>query len=164
MSSEGTGMGTTSSEPVRAYEALRSVFTGVKKRTKKRDNQSDDAFTPGRDPLPMSDAFKELTGNLGWDQSLAEAKLFVEWPMLVGEGVADHAQPVGVDNGKLVIQASSSAWATQLRLMRHELIVVLAEKLPEVPIDSITVLAPGAPSWKNGPRSVPGRGPRDTYG
>ena len=157
-------MGIVSSEPIKAYEALRGVFSGGKKRSKKRDHQSDDAFSPGRDPLSMTDALKELTGNLGWDQSLAEAKLFVEWPMLVGEGVADHAQPVGVDNGKLVIQASSSAWATQLRLMRHELIVVLAEKLPEVPIDSITVLAPGAPSWKNGPRSVPGRGPRDTYG
>ncbi|PZQ74527.1 MAG: DUF721 domain-containing protein, partial [Cutibacterium acnes] len=23
---------------------------------------------------------------------------------------------------------------------------------------------PSAPSWKHGPRSVPGRGPRDTYG
>jgi predicted nucleic acid-binding Zn ribbon protein len=164
LSSDGTGMGTRSNEPIKAYEALRSVFTGVKKRTKKRDHNTDDAFSPGRDPLHMSDALKELTGHLGWDASLAEAKMFVEWPSLVGEGVADHAKPVGVENGKLIIQASSSAWATQLRLMRHELIVVLAEKLPEVPIDSITVLAPGAPSWKNGPRSVPGRGPRDTYG
>ena len=157
-------MGLPSNEPIRAYEALRSVFTGVKKRTKKQNNHSADAFTPGREPLAMADAFKELTGTLGWDASLAEARIFVEWPALVGDGVADHALPVGLENGKLIIQASSSAWATQLRLMRHELIVVLAEKLPDVPIDSITVLAPGAPSWKNGPRSVPGRGPRDTYG
>lgn len=112
----------------------------------------------------MSAAFRELTGNLGWDPSLAHARLFVEWGALVGEGIADHAKPLGVVDGTLTIQALSSAWATQLRLMRHELIVVLAEKLPEVPIDNIRVLAPGAPSWKNGPRSVPGRGPRDTYG
>ncbi|MDP4886606.1 MAG: DUF721 domain-containing protein, partial [Aquiluna sp.] len=25
-------------------------------------------------------------------------------------------------------------------------------------------IGPSAPSWKKGPRSVPGRGPRDTYG
>jgi predicted nucleic acid-binding Zn ribbon protein len=157
-------MGVHGDEPVKAYEALRSVFTGVKKRSPKKYQDNDDAFSPGRDPLHMSDAFRELTGHLGWDASLAEAKLFVEWPQLVGEGVADHAQPVGINDGQLVIQASSSAWATQLRLMRHELLVVLADKLPEVPINSLTVLAPGAPSWKNGPRSVPGRGPRDTYG
>jgi predicted nucleic acid-binding Zn ribbon protein len=157
-------MGIRSAEPVKAYEAMRTVFTGVKKRRRKHHNTSDDAFSPGRDPLLMSQAFRELTGDLGWDASLAEAKMFVEWPFLVGEGVADHAKPVAIQDGQLVIQALSSAWATQLRLMRHELLVVLAEKLPDVPIDSITVLAPGVPSWKNGPRSVPGRGPRDTYG
>jgi predicted nucleic acid-binding Zn ribbon protein len=157
-------MGIDSNEPLKAYDTLRSVFTGTKKRARKHHDDVGAAFSPGRDPLHMSDAFLELTGHLGWDASLAEAKMFVEWPLLVGEGVADHAHPVALQDGRLVIQALSSAWATQLRLMRHELLVVLAEKLPEVPIDSITVLAPGAPSWKNGPRSVPGRGPRDTYG
>ena len=34
----------------------------------------------------------------------------------------------------------------------------------EAGIESIRFLAPNAPSWKSGPRSVPGRGPRDTYG
>jgi predicted nucleic acid-binding Zn ribbon protein len=94
-------MGTASEEPVKAYEALRSVFTGVKKKLRKSRQEGGDAFSPGRDPLHMSDAFRELTGHLGWDQSLAEAKMFVEWPQLVGEGVADHAHPVGINNGQL---------------------------------------------------------------
>jgi len=157
-------MGIRSDEPAKAYDSLRLEFTGEKKRRKKQVHDTDDSFSPGRDPLHMSDAFQELTGNMGWDASLAEAKMFVEWALVVGDGVAEHAKPVGINDGQLFIQASSSAWATQLRLMRHELLVVLAEKLPQVPINSITVLAPGAPSWKNGPRSVPGRGPRDTYG
>lgn len=164
MTTEGTGMGTIGDEPTKAYEALRAVFTGVPKKSRKKRDIADDAFSPGRDPHHMGDAFRELTGNLGWDPALSEAKMFVDWPSLVGEGVADHAHPVAINDGQLVIQASSSAWATQLRLMRHELLVVLAEKIPDVPINSITVLAPGAPSWKNGSRSVPGRGPRDTYG
>lgn len=161
---EGTGLARPFEEPLRAYDAMRQVFTGSKKRTKRKRVADDQAFTPGRDPLHMADAFRELTGSLGWDPALAEARLTVEWASLVGEGIADHAHPVGVFEGTLTIQTSSSAWATQLRLMRHELLVVLGEKLPEVPINTIHVLAPGAPSWKNGPRSVPGRGPRDTYG
>jgi predicted nucleic acid-binding Zn ribbon protein len=161
---DGTGLARSFDEPLRAYETMRQVFTGSSRRKKSKRVIEDEAFTPGRDPLHMGDAFRELTGSLGWDPALAEARLFVEWPTIVGEGIADHARPLGVDDGKLTIQASSSAWATQLRLMRHELLVVLAEKVPEVSIDSIHVLAPGAPSWKNGPRSVPGRGPRDTYG
>jgi len=161
---DGTGLARSFEEPLLAYEAMRQVYIGGARRKKARRVIESDAFTPGRDPLHMGEAFRELTGSLGWDPALAEARLYVEWPALVGEGIADHAVPTAVSGGKLTIQASSSAWATQLRLMRHELLVVLAEKLPEVPIDSIHVLAPGAPSWKNGPRSVPGRGPRDTYG
>lgn len=164
LSRDGTGMGMMGDEPVKAYEALRAAFTGTPKRGKRKAPQAEDAFSPGRDPLHMSDAFRQLTGDLGWDPDLAKARIFVEWPHIVGEGIADHAHPVAINGHSMVIQASSSAWATQLRLMRHELLVVMAEKVPEVPIDSITVLAPGAPSWKNGPRSVLGRGPRDTYG
>jgi predicted nucleic acid-binding Zn ribbon protein len=40
----------------------------------------------------------------------------------------------------------------------------VVERFPGAGIVDITVKAPGAPSWKHGPRSVPGRGPRDTYG
>ncbi|WP_302968247.1 hypothetical protein [uncultured Varibaculum sp.] len=33
-----------------------------------------------------------------------------------------------------------------------------------VVIKRLIILGPKAPSWKHGPRSVKGRGPRDTYG
>jgi len=161
---DGTGLAAVSEEPGKVYELMRRTFSGAPSRRRKKISEEDLPYSPGRDPLQVSDAFRELTGSLGWDPALAEAKLYVEWPHLVGEGIAEHATPITIVDRKLTLQASSSAWATQLRLMRHELLVVLAEKLPEVPIDHLTVLAPGAPSWKSGPRSVPGRGPRDTYG
>ncbi|MGB4918016.1 MAG: DUF721 domain-containing protein, partial [Propionicimonas sp.] len=31
-------------------------------------------------------------------------------------------------------------------------------------VERVVVVGPSAPSWKKGKRSVPGRGPRDTYG
>jgi predicted nucleic acid-binding Zn ribbon protein len=31
-------------------------------------------------------------------------------------------------------------------------------------VKRLKVLGPAAPSWRYGPRHVPGRGPRDTYG
>jgi len=158
------GLARKSDEPSRVYENLRSTFSGQRRKSRKKPPAEDLAFTPGRDPQPMSDVFSHLTGDLGWDDSLATAQLFVEWRSIVGESVADHASPLSVTDRQLTVQASSSAWATQLRLMRHELLSALAEKIPDLTIESIHVLAPGAPSWKNGPRRVPGRGPRDTYG
>ncbi|MGO1853842.1 MAG: DUF721 domain-containing protein, partial [Microbacteriaceae bacterium] len=31
-------------------------------------------------------------------------------------------------------------------------------------VDNLRFIGPDVPSWKWGPRAVPGRGPRDTYG
>jgi predicted nucleic acid-binding Zn ribbon protein len=64
----------------------------------------------------------------------------------------------------LVVRCESTAWATQLRMMRSELLVRIGERFPGADIQSIRFQGPDAPSWKRGPRSIPGRGPRDTYG
>ena len=41
---------------------------------------------------------------------------------------------------------------------------LVKERFPDADIVSIRFQGPDAPSWKRGPRSIPGRGPRDTYG
>ena len=106
---------------------------------------------------------QSLSSEMGWTTSMAQASLVIDWPTIVGESIAEHADVQSVDQGVLTVVCDSSAWATQLRLMRHELLVRLSEQVPEAAIESIDVKAPGAPSWRKGPRSVPGRGPRDTY-
>ena len=158
-----THLARVSDEPSRVFRHLREVF-GDRRPRRKEFTENDDAFQPGRDPLLASGAFSQLTEEMGWVEPLAESELLVHWRRLVGDNIADHTTPLGVVDGTLTIATDSSAWATQLRLMRHEILVSLAEKFPEVTISHIVVRSPGAPSWKSGPRSVPGRGPRDTYG
>lgn len=156
-------LATPSPEPSNVFKRLRDVF-GDRRPRRREFTENEDAFQPGRDPLELGGAFDQLSEQMGWVEPLAEAELLVHWRNIVGDNIADHATPLGVVDHTLTILTDSSAWATQLRLMRHELIVSLSEKLPEVSIDAIVVKGPGAPSWKAGPRSVPGRGPRDTYG
>jgi len=105
-----------------------------------------------------------LSMEMGWSAPLAEARVAMEWRELVGENIADHSDVVDVANGVLTVQCNSSAWATQLRLMQHDLLSRLADHIPEATINSVVVRGPGGPSWRKGARSVPGRGPRDTYG
>ncbi|BDZ54767.1 hypothetical protein GCM10025870_18400 [Agromyces marinus] len=64
----------------------------------------------------------------------------------------------------LQVRCESTAWATQLRLLRDELLRAILERHPSAGVDTIRFQGPDAPTWKRGPRSVPGRGPRDTYG
>jgi len=40
----------------------------------------------------------------------------------------------------------------------------IAARFPAAGIESVKFLGPDTPSWKRGPRAIPGRGPRDTYG
>lgn len=153
------------SEPRLVYERLRKRFGGFAPR-KAADIQEGEsvAFGKGRDPGSMSDAFADLSNTMGWTSDLAKAELMEQWAAIVGPEVALHATPTGADKGVLEVLCDSSAWATQLRMMRGKLLSSLHEKFPDAGITEVAIKAPGAPSWKHGPRSVPGRGPRDTYG
>jgi predicted nucleic acid-binding Zn ribbon protein len=99
-----------------------------------------------------------------WRNPLSIGTVIAAWPQVVGDEVAAHSTPERVDDGVLVVQADSTAWATQLRMLATTITARLAQEVGTDGITGVQVLGPAAPSWKKGPRSVPGRGPRDTYG
>jgi predicted nucleic acid-binding Zn ribbon protein len=152
-------------ESHRVYERLKKKFGGFITRSSKRQQTGDDvAFGPGRDPGSFAEAMGALTNQMGWSTDLARAGLMEEWEEIVGADIAAHTIPTSASEGVLEIHCDSSAWATQLRLMRGQLLETLATRFPEASIVELSIKAPGVPSWKHGRRSVPGRGPRDTYG
>jgi predicted nucleic acid-binding Zn ribbon protein len=101
---------------------------------------------------------------MGWESPLARSDLLAAWPEIVGLETALHATPAGIEGGVLIVQCDSTAWATQLRLMRTQITTTIASHYPAAQIEAVRFQGPNAPSWKRGPRSIPGRGPRDTYG
>jgi len=121
-------------------------------------------FTPGRDPQPMSDAVETLLRRQGWTEQVEVAAVTARWREVIGDQIADRCEPVGFEDGKLVVRASSTAWATQLKLMSGQLRHRINEEFGREIVTELTVLGPAARSWVKGPRTVPGRGPRDTYG
>jgi predicted nucleic acid-binding Zn ribbon protein len=105
-----------------------------------------------------------LLDDNGWRDRAAVARLMAEWGAIVGAEVAAHVEPVGFTEGELTLQADSTAWATQVRLLLPTLSRAIDRQVGSGTVGRITVLAPQAPSWVSGPRRVKGRGPRDTYG
>jgi predicted nucleic acid-binding Zn ribbon protein len=128
------------------------------------DDPASTPFATGRDPRELGAVLDRLTTRMGWDSSLAKSDLLVGWPEIVGAEVAQHCEPIAVDEGVLSIRCDSTAWAQQLRHMRTQITTRIAQLHPLAGIESVTFLGPDAPSWKRGPRAIPGRGPRDTYG
>ena len=87
----------------------------------------------------------------------------MKWREVVGDEIASRCEPVEIKNQKLVVQCSSTAWATQLNLVKNQLLESIKKITPS--IEAIEFLGPNAPSWRKGLRSVQGsKGPRDTYG
>lgn len=157
-------------EHVAVYLRLRRVFgdaTGRSTTARKRKTRKEGASVPfgvGRDPHGIGDVMDSLATKLGWTSSLAKSDLLASWASIVGEETAEHSQPTGIDEGVLAVRCDSTAWATQLRLMRSQVTTSIAQRFPDAGIESVRFEGPSAPSWKRGPRSIPGRGPRDTYG
>lgn len=117
-----------------------------------------------RDPQPLGRLAARIATDRGWQDRLAGGQVFGKWARLVGDEVAEHAKPVALKDGELTVAASSTAWATQLRLLQRQLIAKIARGVGDGVVTRLKVQGPAAPSWRKGPRHVPGRGPRDTYG
>ncbi|NYI88442.1 putative nucleic acid-binding Zn ribbon protein [Amycolatopsis endophytica] len=117
-----------------------------------------------RDPQPLGRLVGRMVAERGWQERVTSSRVFGEWARLVGEDVAEHAQPVTLKDGELTVRADSTAWATQLRLLQGQLIAKIAAGVGHGVVKRMRIHGPTAPSWRKGPRHVPGRGPRDTYG
>jgi predicted nucleic acid-binding Zn ribbon protein len=152
------------------YQRFRQIFGGAgpmsndaKKRAIKKEGASV-PFGGGRDPHGLSDIIDGLTSKLGWESPLAQSDLIASWVEIAGVDTAEHSTPTSIEDGVLLVQCDSTAWATQLRLMRSQIMTHIATRFPQAGIAEVRFQGPNAPSWKRGSRSIPGRGPRDTYG
>jgi predicted nucleic acid-binding Zn ribbon protein len=117
-----------------------------------------------RDPTPLRDLIAQLIKLRGWERPAAEARIFGTWDKIVGADLAAHCRPVKLTDGELTIEAESTAWATQIRLLSGPLLARLQAEVGRDVVRRIYVHGPVAPSWGRGPKRVRGRGPRDTYG
>lgn len=118
----------------------------------------------GRDPQTFGAVVQRLLHERGWVQEVSVGGVIGRWREVVGDQVADHCVPETFEDKVLVVRADSTAWATQVQLLTPRLLERLAQEVGEGVVETVTVLGPAGPSFRRGPRSVRGRGPRDTYG
>ena len=141
------------------YKHYRLIFR------KSRSNEADQVREKIGDPQSLESVLSEVIAGRNWVKGVAEGNLFSDWEKIVGGEIAQHTTPISLVDGRLTIQSSSSAWATQMRLMSDQLLKTISNSAPGALVEELNVLGPNAPSWKRGLRSIKGaRGPRDTYG
>jgi predicted nucleic acid-binding Zn ribbon protein len=141
----------------------RTAKKGGGVRTRRRRGWSG-ARPDDRDPQPLGRLAARIASERGWTEHLSGGQVFAKWAALVGGDVAEHTKPVALKDGELTVQAQSTAWATQLRLLQRQILKRISDGVGRDVVRRIKVQGPAAPSWRHGPRHIPGRGPRDTYG
>lgn len=159
-------------EHVAVWRRIRAVFGGpaarvgrdARRRARAADDETTVPYGRGREPRGIADVLDVLSSDMGWESPLARSDLLAAWNEIVGQDTARHAAPVGIEAGVLTVRCDSTAWAHQLRSLRSGIVSTILERHPRAGVESIRFLGPDTPSWKRGPRAVPGRGPRDTYG
>lgn len=143
-----------------ARQVARAARGGPAQPPKRRRRASSE---PG-DPQLLGEVLKEVISDRGWEREVNLQQLLAKWPDLVGAVNAAHSRPTGFADQVLSVQAESTTWASSLRMIAPALVARLNEQLGQGTVTRVVVSGPQAPSWKKGRRSVPGPGPRDTYG
>ena len=124
----------------------------------KSDNARD-----ATEPKPIGELLNELIQERDWKSGLSEGEIFVKWDEIVGADIAANSEPIEIKEEKLIIKCASTAWATQLNLIKAQLLQSIQSIAPK--INSLEIIGPNSPSWRKGLRTIKGaKGPRDTYG
>lgn len=117
------------------------------------------------EPESVANFLGKLISDQGWEGSLSAQRVFTDWGRIVGDEVAQHCAVIGYADGQVEVEADSTAWATQLRLLAPRIVAKLNEELGQGSVVRLDIHGPKGPSWVKGKRTVRNsRGPRDTYG
>ncbi len=89
-------------------------------------DKSKRAWTPlpthSKAPTPLLNALDNLASTLGLTNVESINALFVDWPEIVGEQLAQHCKPRSLRDRVLTIEASDQQWATELKWMTSLLV------------------------------------------
>lgn len=158
------GVATEDAASAAASAALRRATRSAPAKGPRKPRRSTAAYSDDRDPQRLGTAMNRLIRDQGWEDDSAVAVLMSEWSSIVGRDLAEHVTPVGFAEGELTLEAESTTWATQVRLLLPQLHRTIDARVGVGVVKRIQIRGPQAPSWVAGPRRVKGRGPRDTYG
>jgi predicted nucleic acid-binding Zn ribbon protein len=147
-----------------AAAAFRRAVRGNPRADTRRRRSQGARYADDRDPQSLGSAIDRLVAEEGWSERTAVAALIGDWAGVVGQALADHVRAVGFDDGVLTLEAESTTWATQVRLLLPHVHKAVDDRVGTGVVRRIVIQGPAAPSWTFGPRRVKGRGPRDTYG
>jgi len=91
-------------------------------------------------PTPLRSALDNLASTFGMTDVDSINALFVEWPEIVGEHLAEHCKPRSLRDQVLTIEASDQQWATELKWMTSLLMERCCAALGDEAVTSVRIV------------------------
>jgi predicted nucleic acid-binding Zn ribbon protein len=82
---------------------------------------------------------RALAARRGWQSHLSAGDLSESWSEIVGTQLASHTAPLRLQGGVLVLAASSSMWAAEVRQHSRMITERVNERLGDGTIRQVTV-------------------------
>lgn len=127
-----------------AEAGFRPGMAGQHQRRRKKKRAAYDKPVQTAGPQPLGDVFSKFIAQRGWKEPVAVGSVLADWSSIVGEQIAQNAKVESFENAKLVLRASSTAWATQLRLLTPQLMHKFDERLGPGVITKLEIKGPAS--------------------
>ena len=89
-------------------------------------------------PATLHGQLTRLLASLGSDDAASVKGVFGAWTQLVGDAVAEHVQPVKLDQATLIVEVDDPHWATEIRFLSASLCEKISQ-LTTTPVTSLEV-------------------------
>ena len=103
----------------------------------------------------VGDVLGGLLRRLGLAEGVARQDAVRRWETVVGERIAAVTEATGVSGETLFVRVASSAWMSELNLMRHEILRRLNAGQSEGRVERVVFTL-----WEKPPAPSPGEGDR----
>ncbi len=87
--------------------------------------------------VSLKEALADFLKERGWDKKIEGYQIIDHWEEVVGEELAQHAQPIKIEEQTLFLRVKSSVWANELNLRKGEIIEKINLKIKEPTISDL---------------------------
>ncbi|MDQ6781930.1 MAG: DUF721 domain-containing protein [Actinomycetota bacterium] len=103
-----------------------------------------------REATPLASSLAGELRRLGGPDPGLTTAVFAHWGQLVGPALADHARPVSLRDGVLIVAVDQPAWATQVRFLATQILERIVEETGRGDVAELRVRVEGEEPRRKG--------------
>lgn len=90
-----------------------------------------------REIISLKEALEDFFREQKWDKKIEGYQIITDWKEIIGEELANNAQPIKIENSILWLRVKSSVWANELNWRKGEIMEKINLSTPKPLVTNI---------------------------